>query len=288
MNWRYTNIQHKPRIDLGVSVNEYCVLDIYYQTQSSPIYSVDGWSENTYSQVSQFLGLSKGAVHKIVDRNVKRGLMEVNPANPKQKRTTEKWYSVAYERVQKVNEQKKAVQKVNAKVSKVNASVQKVNDIIGIKKSKEEIKERDAHTKNQSDLNSPNVETPQDSADAPLTGNEAPREYENFTMDAFYSDDPDAAFNDVYDRVLAFHRNNPGTGRRLCESAKIKMSQKEYSDLLKKWIRWNLTSEDFFQRPVRRLSRGKSSLRVWLGREKENNPKPHVNTRKVDASKMYC
>lgn len=103
MNWRYTNIQHGPRLEIGVTPNEYCVLDLYYQTQASPRYSVDGWSENTYEQIGLALGISKGTVYKMVDRFVSAQLMEVNPANPKQKKTTEKWYLAAYEREPKVS-----------------------------------------------------------------------------------------------------------------------------------------------------------------------------------------
>jgi hypothetical protein len=141
MNWIYTSIQHGPRIELGISPNEYCVLDVYYQTQASPKYSVDGWSENSYKQISDFLGFSKGAVHAMVDRFVTAGLMEVNPANPKQKKTTEAWYSTAYDRVQKMNGNKPAVQKMNGAVQKMNASRSKIERHIEEIEVKRELKE---------------------------------------------------------------------------------------------------------------------------------------------------
>lgn len=99
MSWLFTTIQHQPRLDMGLNINEYCVLDLYYQSQVSPIHSVEGWAQNSYQQVSSFLGISKGSIHKMVGRLVGQGLMEVNPANPAQKRTTKYWYASAYERV---------------------------------------------------------------------------------------------------------------------------------------------------------------------------------------------
>ncbi|MCP9237185.1 hypothetical protein [Lewinella sp. JB7] len=145
MNWRYTNILHGPRLLLSLTPNDYCVLDVYYQTQSSPRYGVDGWAENTYAQVATFLGFSKGAIHAMVSRFVERGLMEVNPANPKQKRTTPAWYGVAYEDVQKMNAGRVLgeipVQKVNADVQILNEDVQKVNaDRSNIERHTEEYK----------------------------------------------------------------------------------------------------------------------------------------------------
>ena len=47
MNWKYTNIQHGARLDIGVTPNEYCVLDLYYKTQTSPVHAIDGWSQNS-------------------------------------------------------------------------------------------------------------------------------------------------------------------------------------------------------------------------------------------------
>lgn len=113
---------------MGVSPNEYCVLDIYYQSQVNPKYSVGGYAANSYAEMSRFLGFSKGAIHAMVDRFVERGLMEVDPSNPYLKRTTEAWYGVAYE--------DRAVQKSNAIVQKVNGTRSKIE-----RHNKEEIKE---------------------------------------------------------------------------------------------------------------------------------------------------
>jgi uncharacterized phage protein (TIGR02220 family) len=157
MKWRYTNIQHGPRLQIGVSPNEYCVLDLYYQSQTNPKYSVDGYAQNSYAEIGGFLGFNKATVFKMVDRFVAAGLMEVDPANPSLKRTTEAWYGVAYEDL--------AVEKVNATVEKVNASRLKIQRHI-----KEEIKEE--KKRNTTPL------TPQGerSEDFDVTGTDAPKQ----------------------------------------------------------------------------------------------------------------
>jgi hypothetical protein len=126
MNWTYTNVRHQFRREAGISLNEYCVLDLIYKTHTSPEHTIDGWANVSYEKMGDFLGLSKGAVHGIIVR------IEVNPSNPKMKRTTRAWYSNAYsddetnaktagERVQKIREQL-IVQKMNVQKMNENRS----------------------------------------------------------------------------------------------------------------------------------------------------------------------
>lgn len=133
MNWKFTHVHHAFRRQAGISLNEYAVLDIIYKTQTHPsTKTVDGWADCTYLEIADFLGLSKGAVHQIVVRMESFGLLEVNPAHPKQKRTTVTWYENAYrdddEGMENAAEKVK-VQKMNAvpKVQKMNGKVQKMN-----------------------------------------------------------------------------------------------------------------------------------------------------------------
>jgi len=130
MKWRYTNIQHPPRIAMGLTPNEYCVLDVIYQSQVHPRYSFDGWARVGCHKIASFLGFSSGAVHKMFERFEGWGLLEFDETR-QYKRTTSLWYDVAYiedaeseQGVQKLN----SVQKVNRRGSKSEqTSVQKVN-----------------------------------------------------------------------------------------------------------------------------------------------------------------
>lgn len=132
MNWTFTNVRHQFRREAEISLNEYCIMDLVYQSHTNPAHSVDGWAEVSYGKMGDFLGLSKGAVHGIIVRMEEIGMIEVNPANPKQKKTTEAWYKNAYledetsakmagERVQKIREQLN-VQKMNVQKMNENRS----------------------------------------------------------------------------------------------------------------------------------------------------------------------
>jgi uncharacterized phage protein (TIGR02220 family) len=93
-NWRYTNIQHGPRIALGLSVIEYCVLDMLYQSQTHPSISKNGWTDTGCHTIAKFLDLSSGTVKGIFDRVEKAGFMERFGISLK--RTTPLFYNVAY------------------------------------------------------------------------------------------------------------------------------------------------------------------------------------------------
>lgn len=125
-NWKYTNIQHAARIEMGLSPNEYCVYDIIYQSQTNPAHTVDGWAKNSYSKLAGFLGFSKGAIFGIIERGVENGFIEVNAANPKLKKTTEKWYMTAYLDEEEINKRSESERSESER--QTDEDVQKVND----------------------------------------------------------------------------------------------------------------------------------------------------------------
>jgi hypothetical protein len=148
-NWRYTIIQHIPRTILNITVLEYCVLDIVYQSQTHTSYSKNGWTDVGCHSIANFLGLSSGTVKNIFDRMEYMGYIERN--GNFSKRTTSSFYDVAYlkndseiESVQKLN-----VQKLNGKrseierphVQKLNGKRSEIEHKIEIKESFKELKE---------------------------------------------------------------------------------------------------------------------------------------------------
>jgi hypothetical protein len=150
MKWRYTAIQHQPRIALGLTPNEYCVLDIIYKSQTHPRYGTDGWASVGCHKIASFMGCSSGTIHKMLERFEKWGLVEFSE-NRNLKRTTSNWFDIAYlencesaEGVQLLN----TVQKVNRGcskserlgVQKVNGNCSKSEPIYKEDKDKEEIK----------------------------------------------------------------------------------------------------------------------------------------------------
>lgn len=150
-NWKFTTIHHATRIQMGITLNEYAIYDIIYRSQTHPDFNKNGWAENSYRELSVFLGMTKGTVHGIIDRGVELGFLEVNPANPRQKKTTEQWYNKAYLEDSEVNgsenERSENERKTDKSVRKMNAKVRKTNGINKDKfkskviKDKEEIRD---------------------------------------------------------------------------------------------------------------------------------------------------
>ncbi len=129
MKWKFTNVHHSFRKQAGISLNEYALLDIIYKTQTHPETTCDGWANVSYSDIGDFLGLSKGAVAGIVERCASIGLLEINQKTNRLKKTTPLWYKNAYiddDEQTKSDADLVIVQKVN--VQNLNGNVQKVND----------------------------------------------------------------------------------------------------------------------------------------------------------------
>jgi hypothetical protein len=269
MNWIYTSIQHGPRIELGISPNEYCVLDVYYQTQASPKYSVDGWSENSYKQISDFLGFSKGAVHAMVDRFVTAGLMEVNPANPKQKKTTEAWYSTAYDRVQKMNGNKPAVQKMNGAVQKMNASRSKIERHIEEIEVKRELKENELNQialEIYSSVNRNPVQTkPVASA---------------VSLEEKYPDPADKA-EAIYKKCIETLKVNSMLFPVVIKQANINITKDQFAGELRKWVEYYIHDSKFFQDAHKRINYGRGSFKSWLSSDKTRDQYAKLNAATV-------
>lgn len=146
-NWTHTTILHEPRKLLRITVLEYTVLDVIYHSQTSPIYSVHGWSKNGCHQLGEFVGCSSGTIKALFDRMETMGYLEFT-ADRKMKRTTESFYGVAYEKDKGVLEEipgcskTERVQKLNILRSKTEQrSVQKLNAKCSKTEHKRELKE---------------------------------------------------------------------------------------------------------------------------------------------------
>lgn len=102
MSWKTSTIDHDARIRMGLSMNDYVLLDHIYRTQTSPKYGGKngGWCDMSFDVVSSFFGISKGGISGIFKKLTDDGFMEVSG---KKRRTTEKWFSHYDNDVQKVN-----------------------------------------------------------------------------------------------------------------------------------------------------------------------------------------
>lgn len=133
MNWKFTHMYHPFRMEMNISLNEYAVFDIYYKSQTHPEYSVNGWADKSFAEVARFLKLGKGTVFNIVQKAVKRGLMEIDCDDPRYKRTTPLWYNYAYlEALSKEDIEIIQYRSENERSENERKSVQKMNEIVQI------------------------------------------------------------------------------------------------------------------------------------------------------------
>lgn len=72
----YTIIYHDIRINLNLTSNEYCVLDLIHR--SSQTKGSDGWCSLSRQKLSDYLGLSKQTIITIVESLIKRRLVVKN------------------------------------------------------------------------------------------------------------------------------------------------------------------------------------------------------------------
>lgn len=94
MNLEITTIDHQKRIQLGLSPEEYCVLDFYYKVQIHPKYSIDGWADLSDEQVWEFIWITEDEIRRIISTLIEIGFIETNQENTKLRRVTSKWYDL--------------------------------------------------------------------------------------------------------------------------------------------------------------------------------------------------
>lgn len=96
-HWSFTTIKHAGRIKLDLSLNEYCVLDYIYRTQTHPRYGKDGWCQTGLRTMSKFLGLGLATLSDIQKRMIEKELLDVREEPAKVfRKTTPKFYDIAY------------------------------------------------------------------------------------------------------------------------------------------------------------------------------------------------
>jgi len=87
---RYTVIFHKPRKDLGITINEYCLADTI-QKLSGNRSGVPGWCYAKKEHLAKNLGFSRQSIHSMIKNLIKHGIIERSEETG-YSRTTEVWY----------------------------------------------------------------------------------------------------------------------------------------------------------------------------------------------------
>lgn len=94
MAWKYTTIRHEPRIQLGLSNDEYALLDLIHRRANSPG-PVQGWCVTSKDVICVDLDYSKSTVKRMLKKMIDLGYLEKSK-DGKRKRTTPEFYNVAY------------------------------------------------------------------------------------------------------------------------------------------------------------------------------------------------
>lgn len=92
MQLNYTTINHNARLELELTLNEYCLLDLIYNLQNAPTSrdSFGGWCYASKNKLGEYLGVSEQTIHTLLRKLENRQLIQKNEA--KHLRTFDGWF----------------------------------------------------------------------------------------------------------------------------------------------------------------------------------------------------
>ena len=96
MKWKYSHINHLVRLAMGLTLEEYAVFDLIYRAQVHPSTSKGGYTDTSYRQIGEALGIGKTTAYEIIMRGVEWKVIEFDPNSVRRKATTELWYDYPY------------------------------------------------------------------------------------------------------------------------------------------------------------------------------------------------
>ena len=105
MEWTYTTIIHPLRKQLGLSNNEYTLLDTINKLSTNPKSKISGWCYARQSVLAENVGISRRAITNMITKMQSRGLLikkTTTTIDPKTGdkcsiviyRTSKEWYDV--------------------------------------------------------------------------------------------------------------------------------------------------------------------------------------------------
>ena len=99
MIWN-TNINHPARKKLGITCNEYCIVDLVYHLSNNPKARVKGWCNASRSQIADTFDLSKRSAINLIQKMIDKKLVKKH-TNGWYLKTTNVWYDavILYEKV---------------------------------------------------------------------------------------------------------------------------------------------------------------------------------------------
>lgn len=100
----YTTINHDARVRLGLSVNEYCVLDLIHNLATNPKNTQMGWCYAKKETIADYLDLGRATVFRAINKGLESGLLEKHPDQPALIKATSNWYEAVIIKVESQND----------------------------------------------------------------------------------------------------------------------------------------------------------------------------------------
>lgn len=100
----YTTINHDARVRLGLTVNEYCVLDLIHNLATNPKNTQMGWCYAKKETIAGYLDLGRATVFRAINKGLESGLLEKHPEQPALIKATSSWYETVVIKVESQND----------------------------------------------------------------------------------------------------------------------------------------------------------------------------------------
>ena len=88
----YTTTFHAARRRMGITCDEYTLIDFIFKAQSDPAARVPGWCDESRNDMAEFLVKTSRGIQKMLERLERLDLIEIHPGN-RMTRATRAWYN---------------------------------------------------------------------------------------------------------------------------------------------------------------------------------------------------
>ena len=87
----YSTIFHDARRKMGLTVNEYCLVDYIFKWQGNPMAPRPGWCSKTRFEMAEFLDITERGIRKMLARLDEMSIVEINTGT-RDVRATRAWF----------------------------------------------------------------------------------------------------------------------------------------------------------------------------------------------------
>lgn len=88
----YTTINHDARVRLGLTINEYCVMDLIHNLATNPKNAHMGWCYAKKETLAEYLDLGRATVFRAINKGLSFQLLEKHPEQPALLKATSSWF----------------------------------------------------------------------------------------------------------------------------------------------------------------------------------------------------